>query len=116
MFRKPDRSYDPASQFGFQLSLERLFATIHAILVGSRRDEYTRLILAFQAFDLLKGMELGSYETLADPRRVRAAVAELESQLTPGPAAVLLPRCRRAASALESLTRGFYLSERVEEG
>ncbi len=60
MFRKPDRSYDPASQFGFQLSLERLFATIRAILVGSRRDEYTRLILSFQAFDLLKGMELGS--------------------------------------------------------
>ncbi len=87
MFRKPDRSYDPASQLGFQLSLERLFATIRAILMGSRRDEYTRLILSFQAFDLLKGMELGSYDTLADPRRVRAAVSELESKLPPGPAA-----------------------------
>jgi hypothetical protein len=116
MFRKRDRSYDPANQFGFQLSLERLFATIQAILVASRRDEYTRLILAFQAFDLLRGLELGSYDTLADPRKVRAAVAELEQQLPPGPAALLLPRCQRAASALENLTSGFYLSERIEEG
>lgn len=116
MFRKADRSYDAASQFGFQLSLERLFATIRAILVGSRRDGYTRLILAFQAFDLLKGMELGSYDTLSDPREVRAAVDDLEQQLPPGPAALLLPRCRRAASALESLTSGFYLSERVDAG
>jgi len=115
-FRKSDRSYDPARHFGFQLSLERLFGTIQAILVGSRRDEYTRLILSFQALDLLKGMELGSYGTLANPQRVRATVNELESQLPPGPAAVLLPRCRRAASALEGLTRGFYLSERIEDG
>lgn len=116
MFRKEDRSYDPANQLGFQLSLERLFATIRAILVGSRRDEYTRLILSFQAFDLLKGMELGSYDRLADPRKVRAAVTELETQLPPGPAAVLLPRCRRAATALEGLTSRFYLSERVDDG
>jgi hypothetical protein len=116
MFRKGDRSYDPAGHFGFQLSLDRLFATIQAILVGSRRDEYGRLILAFQAFDLLKGMGLGTYDTLADPSRVRAAVNELENSLPPGPAAVLLPRCRRAASDLEGLTRGFYLSERIEDG
>ena len=113
-FRKPDRSYDPASQLGFQLSLERLFTSIHTILVGSRRDEYMRMIMAFQAFDLLKGMELGSYDTLADPRKVRAAVTELKSQLPPGPASVLLPRCERAAAALESLTQGFYLTERIE--
>jgi hypothetical protein len=116
MFRKPDQTYDPASQFGFQLSLERLFATIHTILVGSRREVYERLILAFQAFDLLKGMELGSYDTLADPRKVRDAVTELENSLPLGAAAVLLPRCQRAASALEGLTRGFYLSERIEDG
>jgi len=116
MFRKPDRSHNAASQFGFQLSLERLFGTVRAILVGSRRDEYTRLILAFQAFDLLKGMELGTYDTLADPRRVRAAVADLEQRLPSGPAAVLLPRCRRAADALDNVTPGFYLSERIEDG
>jgi len=114
MFRKSDGSYDPAGHFGFQLSLERLFATIQSILVGSRRDEFPRLIMAFQAFDLLKGMGLGSYDTLADPRRVRTAVDELETQLPSGPAALLLPRCKRAAGALESLSQGFYLSERVE--
>ena len=34
----------------------------------------------------------------------------------PGPAAVLLPRCRRAVAALEDLTSGFYLTERIESG
>jgi hypothetical protein len=115
LFRKLDGSYDPAGHFGFQLSLERLFGTIQALLVASRRDEYTRLILAFQAFDLLKGMGLGTYDTFADSRRLRATFAELENRLPPGPATVLLPRCERAAAALEDLTRGFYLTERIED-
>jgi hypothetical protein len=114
MFRKTDGTYDPAVHMGFQLSLDRLFETIRGILVGSRRDDYTRLILAFQAMDLLNGMRLGSYDTLAHPRKVRAIVDELETKLPAGPAAVVLPRCRRAADALEQLKSGFYLTERIE--
>ena len=116
MFRKADGSYDPASHLGFQLSLDRLFETIRGILVGTRRDDYTRLILAFQAMDLLNGMQLGRYDALAHPGRVRRIVDRLERKLPPGPAGVLLPRCRRAAEALESLKSGFYLRERTESG
>ncbi len=116
MFRKTDGSYDPASHMGFQLSLERLFETIRGILVGSRRDDYTRLILAFQAMDLLNGMRLGSYDTLAHPGRVRAIVEDLEAKLPSGAASVVLPRCRRAADALERLKSGFYLTERIDSG
>lgn len=116
MFRKTGGSYDAASHMGFQLSLDRLFETIRGILVGSRRDDYTRLILAFQAMDLLIGMRLGSYDTLAHPGRVRAIVKDLETKLPSGAASVVLPRCRRAADALEQLKSGFYLTERIDSG
>lgn len=102
-FRKPDGSYDPAAQYGFQLSVDRLVASIKGILVGARRDEYTRSILAFQALDLLKGMRLGEYVSLADPVVVRGHVEALKASLPSAVQSFVIPRCERAATALEAV-------------
>lgn len=111
-----DGSYDAVSHFGFQLSVDRLFATLKGILVASRRDEFARSILAYQALDLLRGLETGEYTSLANPREVRAVVEELKQTLPADVAKAIMPRCESAVSALESLKGGFYLSERLTAG
>jgi hypothetical protein len=120
LFRKEDGtedgSYDAASHFGFQLSVDRLFAVVKGILVGSRRDEFSRTIFSCQAFDLLRGMGLGDYRRLTSPKRVREDVESLKRRLPPDVAQIIIPRCERAAAALEKLRdEGFYLNERVTE-
>jgi hypothetical protein len=112
-FRGPDGSYDPAAHYGFQLSLDRLVATIKGILVGARRDEYSRSILCFQALDLLKGLRLGEYVRLADPVVVREHVEALKATLPREIQSFVIPRCERAAVALEAVADGFYLKERI---
>jgi len=120
LFRKEDGTedgtYDAASHFGFQISLDRLFATIKGILVGSRRDGFSRSILLFQALDLLSGIGLGNYRRLVSPKRVREDVDDLKKILPGEVATIVIPRCERAASALEKLRdEGFYLTERITD-
>jgi hypothetical protein len=120
LFRKDDGtedgSYDAASHFGFQISVDRLFATVKGILVGSRRDGFARSIFSFQALDLLSGMGLGNYQRLVSPKRVREDVEDLKKSLPAEVATVVMPRCERAARGLEKLRDdGFYLTERITQ-
>lgn len=120
LFRKEDGTedgtYDAASHFGFQVSVDRLFATIKGILVASRRDGFARSIYLFQALDLLSGIGLGNYRRLVSPKRVREDVDDLKKALPAEVATIVIPRCEGAASALEKLRDdGFYLTERITD-
>lgn len=116
VFVSEDGMYDYTRHFAFQLSLDRLFACITGILVHSRRDEFTRRLLMFQALDLLHGMGFGNYETLLNPDSAKKTLAALETTVPYEVVKLALPKCREAVEALSAVARGFYRTERIENG
>jgi hypothetical protein len=113
LFQTRQQTYEPQSHFGFLLSLDRLFATIKGLLVASRRDEFVRSLLLFQAIDLFKGFGFGPYEKLLAPDHIEKEVNELERELPEEVAKILLPRCKRAVAGIKKVKDGFYLTERI---
>lgn len=111
-YRQPDGTHDPRTHFASVLSFERFFAVLQGILVYSRRDEFVRKSLMFDALDLLEGLGLGNYRKAVHPRRVSEQLAALKSALPADLASLLLPRCEAAVDALNSTKDGFFLSER----
>jgi len=115
-FVSADGVYDYTRHFAFQLSLDRLFACVSGILIESRRDEFTRRLLMFQALDLLHGMGFGDYVNLLNPEAARSVLGHLEQTLPYEVAKLALPKCRAAVEALGGVTEGFYLTERIADG
>jgi len=111
----PDENglYNPRAHFGFILTLERLFAVVQGILMHSRRDEYTRKVLFFDALDLLGGLGQGDYRALLSYRRVGERLDHMLGTLPSEVAKIVHPRLERGADALKEMRDGFYLSERT---
>ena len=69
----------------------------------------------FEALDLIEGLScgMGNYDQMARPERVQADLKKLEEHLAsvPGVSEVLLPRCQRAAEALNQARKGFVMSQ-----
>lgn len=116
-FVNDSREHDAAAQLGLLLSLDRLFACLQGVLYGSRRDDFTRMVLMFDAVDLLEGMGLdgGKREKLISHKRLSTAIEELSEQLPPAVAELVLPRCSTAVAALKAVESGFYLRERIND-
>jgi hypothetical protein len=100
--------YQPHQHLGQILSVERLFASIVSILVHTGRDEYTRRMHLFEAFDLLDGLSLGGYDRTVDPKLLQEHLDRLKETMPDGPAKVLLPRCERAVDALREFRERFH--------
>src|ERR1700694_5208849 len=58
-------------------------------------------------------MGFGPYEKLLSPDHVQGEVDRLESELPTEVASIVLPRCRRALTAIKKVKDGFYLRERI---
>ena len=100
-------TYRPALHLGHLHSIERLFASTLRTLLETGIDEYTRQIHLFEVLDLLQGSRQGDYTHTLDATRLQRRLDELQVDLPPNVAAVLLPRCRTALTALVSLQDGF---------
>jgi hypothetical protein len=112
-FTDGDGYYQPDRHFAALLSMDRLFAVVQDILVGSRRDEFTRRMLLFEAVDLLEGLGLGGPD-VSFSYKATVKLLERVVGLPPGAARCLEPRCRTAADALRQVQSGFFVKNRVE--
>lgn len=112
-----DGTFDPLRQVGTTLTLDRLFACVQTILIGSRRNEFVRKAMLFDALDLLEGLRQGGRDVTLNPTRAAAKLDTLAEGLPPAVASVVLPRCRAAVRALHSVADGFWVqSRRTKEG
>jgi hypothetical protein len=114
-FRDQARRYDPRSHMGMVLTLDRLFACVQDILIESRRDEFIRKALLFDALDLVEGMGLGGSQQLFSHSVVIRELQRLAEELPEEAARVTLGRCKNASDALWEVRKGFYLAERVKD-
>jgi hypothetical protein len=105
--------YDAALHYGDLISFDRLVAAVNTILVGSRREEFTRRLAFFEALDILEGFRQGTYAALLDRVALTAHMRRLESKIPKTLRQFLIPRCERALEALNALDNGWYLKERV---
>jgi hypothetical protein len=113
LFRDHSGYYVPEHHLGFYTSVARLIASVTAILVYTRRDDFVRRLLFFEALDLLESFGFGSYDTTLKLPRLRAQLDSLRS--VPALRAVL-PRCERAVDALGDAGDGFFEARRTAEG
>ncbi|MCW2900859.1 MAG: hypothetical protein JWO67_3124 [Streptosporangiaceae bacterium] len=110
----PDASgmYDPLRHWQFLASIERLFRDVAEVLVHTEHNETARLRAAYDALDTLHGMGRGGFDALVRPSRAAKALRRLEQDLGPSIAAVALPACRRAVTAMDAVKDGFIRTSR----
>jgi hypothetical protein len=105
--------YDAALHYGDLISFDRLVAAVNTILIGSRREEFTRRLAFFEALDILEGFRQGTYSTLLDSVALAAHMRKLQSKIPKSLRQFLIPRCERALEALKAIDNGWYLKERI---
>jgi hypothetical protein len=114
--RYANGSFDPYLMLGRYFTIQRLLACVQSILVNSGLEEFTRMELFFEAFDLMDGLgwHVGSWYELATPSTVEAELAKLKTALLGADATerVVMERCERGVEALLELRAGF--RDRVE--
>jgi hypothetical protein len=115
-FTDRDGYYQPGRHFAALLSLDRFFAVVQDILVGSRRDEFTRRMLLFEAVDLLEGLRLGGPDVTFGYKATLKILDRIVAGLPEGAARCLEPRCRIATEALRQVQDGFFVKNRVRHG
>jgi hypothetical protein len=111
-YARGDSTYDPTAHYGDLISFDRLVAAVNTILVGSRREEFSRRLMLFQALDILEGFRQGTYATLLDRDVLASHIEKLRARIPKNLQLLLLPRCERALEALKAVDRG-WLKERV---
>jgi hypothetical protein len=111
-YARGDSTYDPTAHYGDLISFDRLVAAVNTILVGSRREEFSRRLMLFQALDILEGFRQGTYATLLDRDVLASHIEKLRARIPKSLQPFLLPRCERALEALKAVDRG-WLKERV---
>lgn len=107
-----DGIYDPRTHAAAIANVERLFASVIALLGHTGRDEYSRQLHLFETLDILEGLGLGGYDQTLSPTSCRHVLDVLEEQLPAPVARVLLPRCVSALDALDVVARSF-ITERT---
>jgi hypothetical protein len=112
LFRDQSGYYLPEHHLGFYTSVARLIASVTAILVYTRRDDFVRRLLFFEALDLLEGFGFGAYDTTLELPRLRTQLDSLRSVPALRP---VLPRCERAVDALSDVGEGFFEARRTPD-
>jgi hypothetical protein len=109
-YRTAAGEHDSAAHFATVLSIDRLFAVVSGLLVASRREEFLRKTLLFEALDLIEGLTSGrrDYGQTLSFRHCAATLARLERRLPEPVQRLVLPRCRMAISALQDMVGGFF--------
>lgn len=113
-FRTATGQHSSELHTGVLLSLDRLFAVVNSILVASRRDEFIRTTLMFEALDIIDGLTTrsGNYDNWASPARAVKRLTGVEAQLPEAARRILLPRCAAAVRALTGVREGFFIPAR----
>jgi len=112
-YSRADSTYDPAAHYGDLISFDRLVAAVNTILVGSRREEFTRRLMLFEVLDILDGFRQGSYATLLNRDWLAAELKKLRTAIPKDLHQFFIPRCERALEALKAVDNGWWLKERV---
>jgi len=107
-YRNDDGSYDARTHFGALLSLERLFACVQGVLVGTAREEFSRMMYLFEALELLGGLGYGTYASTLDYVEVTRKLGTWYRSLPQGVQRLALPRCVYGALSLQRLSAGFW--------
>jgi hypothetical protein len=113
--------YDARRHTALLLSIERVFRDLLDVLTGTGRNEGARLRAAYHALDCLHGMRIGlldgmkvaTFRDLTTPSKAERGLERLAELLPPAAAAVCLPKCRNAVSALNQIRAGFFLDRHV---
>jgi len=109
--RHVDGTFNPYLMLGRYLTIQRLLACVQSILVNSGLEEFTRMELLFESFDLMDGLgwHIGSWHELARPSTVEAELTKLKTALVGVDATerVVMERCERGVEALLELRAGF---------
>jgi len=113
--------YDARRHTALLLSVERVFRDLLDVLTGTGHNEGARLRAAYDALDCLHGMKVGlldgmkaaTFRDLTTPSQAESALKTLENSLPTAAAAVCLPKCRSAVSALRQIRSGFFLDRHV---
>lgn len=113
-FTDADGFYQPSRHFAALLSMDRFFAVVQDILVGSRRDEFTRRMLLFEAVDLLEGLGLGGPDVTFGHKATVKVVERVFAGMPEGAARCLEPRCKWAAAALKDVQSEFFVKDSVK--
>jgi hypothetical protein len=113
-YEEANGDHDSAQHLGSVLSLDRLFACVTALLVASRRDEFVRKTLLFEALDIVDGLtrRSGDYSYLLSYVRCAEVLSKLQAELPLEVQRLVLPRCAAAVDALLDVVGGFFITER----
>lgn len=111
-FLSRSNTYDPRQHVAAIVSVERLFSSVQGVLAHTRRDNFARLLYFFTVLDQLEGMRHRNFKELTRLPKVRQDLAAIEAESSSAVQAVLLPKLRRAVSALEDVGKGFHLEDR----
>ena len=106
-----DGCFDPVLMFGRFVTLDRLLTVTHTILTETNENEFIRVALMFDAYDLHHDFHWGQgrQERLFNPREAERDLEKVRGSLA-GRADVqriVMPRCERAVAALVHLREGF---------
>ncbi len=112
-YARADGSYDPAAHYGDLISFDRLVAAVNTILVGSRREEFTRRLMLFEVLDILGGFRQGTYANLLSSDWLAAELKKVRKKIPKNLGKFLVPRCERALEKLRAVNDGWWLKERV---
>lgn len=100
--------YSPPKHLHALLTVEQLFRRVSSIQ-STHRDVNARRVLFFSVLDTLERLTGRSIEVHCDPDFAEKVLANLEQNIPPLAAEVLLPAGRRGVAALKRLQDGFYL-------
>jgi len=113
-YRDQSGDHDARAQVAAVMSLERLFATVQAVLAHDG-DDFVRLRLFFDALDLAVGLRLGDDRSLKRHDWLERRLLELQENLPSDVASQVIPRCQLGLRGLDKAANGFFAS-RMDDG
>jgi hypothetical protein len=99
--------YDPAANWQYLASIERLFRDVAESLAATEGNETAQFRAAYDALDTLHGMRHRDFDDAVTPSIASKTLLRLKQDLAPDIAAVALPTCSRAVAALDQVKDGF---------
>ena len=109
---RSDGTYDVLDHFETLLSIEQAFRHVQSLSVHDR-DAHAQRSLMFQALEAIAAVRSPDFDNMCKLTVAKKALEELEADVDPVAADVLLPRARDAVQALEDLQKGFFLPSRI---
>jgi len=107
-----DGKFNTRRAYELHLGVEQLFRTVQSLSTHDR-DPIARRTLFFDALDTLEGLTRTALGTRCELTHAERVLDQLEQDLPPDVAPVLLPRAHAAVTALRELQQGFFLQSRL---